>query len=80
MCQKYKKRSTKYGHLPAKELESLDLWNTVCVDLIGPFFLLAKVRLTDGTLKESKITLQVMTFIDLTTGWFDMIAEVQDVG
>ena len=39
MCQKYKKRSTKYGHLPPKEVESLDPWNTICVDLIGPYLL-----------------------------------------
>ena len=77
MCQKYKKRSTKYGHLPPKEVESLDPWNTVCVDLIGPYSLKAKIRSTDGKLKEREITLQAMTFIDPATSWFE-IAEVPD--
>ena len=77
MCQKYKKRSTKYGHLPPKEVESLDPWNTVCVDLIGPYSLKANVRTSDGKLEEREITLQGMTFIDPATGWFE-IAEVPD--
>jgi hypothetical protein len=76
-CQNYKKRSTKYGHLPPKEVESLDPWNTVCVDLIGPYSLKAKIRSTDGKLKEREITLQAMTFIDPATSWFE-IAEVPD--
>ena len=76
-CQKYKKRSTKYGHLPSKEVESLDPWNTVCVDLIGPYSLKAKIRMTDGTLKEREITLQAMTFIDPASSWFEIV-EVPD--
>lgn len=69
-CQKYKKRSTKYGHLPSKEVESLDPWSTVCVDLTGPYLLKAKIRVTDGILKEREITLQAMTFIDPASSWF----------
>jgi hypothetical protein len=74
-CQKYKRRSTKYGHLPPKEAESLNPWHTVCVDLIGPYSLKAKVRMTNGELEEREISLQGMTFIDPATGWFE-IAEV----
>ena len=68
-CHKFKKRSTKYGHLPPNEV---DLWNIVCVDLIGPSSLKAKVRLIDG-----KLNLQGMTFIDLASGWFE-VTEVPD--
>ena len=77
MCQKYKKRSTKYGHLPPKAVEPLDPWNTVCVDLIGPYSLKVNVRYPDGSIKVREVTLQAMTFIDPATSWFE-IAEVPD--
>ena len=36
-CQKYKKRRFKYGKLPAKNTPQLVPWETVHVDLIGPY-------------------------------------------
>jgi hypothetical protein len=35
-CQRTKRNSKKYGHLPAKEAE-VDPWEILCVDLIGPY-------------------------------------------
>ena len=35
-CQKAKKQNTKYGKLPAKTAEEHP-WDTLCVDLIGPY-------------------------------------------
>ena len=74
-CQKYKKRNTKYGHLPAKEAETLEPWHTVCVDLVGTYTVKANVRQLDGSIKVCELKLLAMTFIDPATGWFE-IAEV----
>ena len=74
-CQKFKKRTKKYGHLEPKQAETLVPWHTVCVDLIGTYSLTAKVRQPDGTIKNCELKLLCMTFIDPATGWFE-IAEV----
>ena len=72
-CQKFKKRSTKYGHVPPKEAETMEPWHTVCVDLIGNYSVKAKVRQTDGSIKVCEINLLCMTFIDPATGWFEIV-------
>jgi hypothetical protein len=72
-CQKFKKRSTKYGHLAPKEAETLEPWHTVCVDLIGTYSIKAKVRQTDGSIKNYDLSLLCMTFIDPATGWFEIV-------
>jgi hypothetical protein len=74
-CQKFKKRNHKYGHLPPKEVGELKPWDTVCVDLIGPYKILAKQRQPDGSIKKKDLTLCAMTFVDPATGWFE-IAEI----
>ena len=78
-CQKFKKRSTKYGHLAPKEAEeSLEPWHTYEVwvlDLIGKYSIKAEVRQTDGSIKKCDLSLLCMTFINPATGWFE-IAEV----
>jgi hypothetical protein len=57
-CQKAKLTTIKYGILPAKEAES-NPWDTVCVDLIGPY----KIRR-----KEKKyLKLWCLTMIDPVT-------------
>ena len=44
-CLTKKKQITKHGQLPAKELTDGDVkpWNTVCVDVVGPYEIEAKV-------------------------------------
>ena len=67
-CQLTKKTKKKYGHLPPKVAEAKP-WDTLCIDLIGPY-----------TVKEKgnkKWTLQCLTMIDPATGWFEII-EVED--
>jgi hypothetical protein len=63
-CQRTKRTSKKYGHLPVKEAEA-DPWEVLCVDLIGPY-----------TIKRSgkarNLTLWCVTMIDPATGWFEM--------
>jgi hypothetical protein len=72
-CQKFKKRSRKYGHLPPKEVDQLIPWDTVNVDLIGPYKILAQQRQPDGSIKRKDLTLCAMTFIDPATGWFEIV-------
>ena len=69
-CQKFKKRSTKYGKLESKVAETVVPWHTVCVDLIGTYVIKAKVKQIDGTIKSQELQLCCMTFIDPATGWF----------
>ena len=66
ICQKYKKKKKKYGKLPPKNSTMIP-WDTVCVDLVGPY------TVTDHTGTDR--TLMAMTFIDPATGWFE-IAEL----
>ena len=54
----------KYGKLPAKkaEMEST-LWEQVNVDLVGPLLVKTPSR---------EHTLNALTMIDLSTGWFEL--------
>ena len=63
-CQLTKKHTKKYGKLPAKIAE-IDPWQTMCVDLIGPYIIKNK------NLKEP-LELWCVTMIDPATGWFEM--------
>lgn len=76
ICQMNKKRKTKYGHLPPKEVGELKPWERVHVDLIGPYTKTVK-QIQPGLDKPKKVDLELiaMTFIDPATGWFE-IAEV----
>ena len=50
----------------------------VCVDLVGPYSLKAKVRQLDGKVIEQEIKLLAMTFIDPATGWFEWAQVIDD--
>ena len=63
-CQKNKLQKKKYGHLPEKQAEA-NPWQTVCVDLIGPYTLRTK---------RGKRKLQAMSIIDPATGWLELVA------
>lgn len=67
ICQRTKRTKKKYGHLPPKEAE-VNPWETLCVDMIGPYQI---------TNKQTKNTAQLwcVTMIDPATGWF----EIKDV-
>ena len=41
ICQGYKKQKRHYGHLPTKAAEAQP-WETLCVDLIGPYAICRK--------------------------------------
>jgi len=74
-CQLYKKRKGKYGKIPTKIIGNEEPWTTVHIDLIGPYSVKAKKRLSDDTIVDNEYNLTCMTFLDPVTGWFE-IAEV----
>ena len=71
VCQQHKKKR-KYGLLPAKKIEELVPWETVHIDLIGPYSVTAKQIQPGGSIKEVELTLTAMTMVDPATGWFEI--------
>ena len=71
LCQRTKRptaANSKLGKLPAKQAETT-LWETLCVDLIGPYA-------THGKGKQKPLQLWAMTMIDPATGLLE-IAEMK---
>ena len=64
ICQKSKKHTKKYGHVPEKEAES-NPWEVLCVDLIGPY--------TVPKNRREKLSLWCCTMIDPATGWVEIV-------
>ena len=62
-CQREKLTNQKYGKLPPKQAET-NPWDTLCVDLIGPYTIPLK--------GEKPLKLWCFTMINPATGWFDM--------
>ena len=62
-CQKNKRNSRKYGHLPEKEAEAQP-WDKMCIDLIGPYTIRRK--------GQSSLICKCVTMIDPATGWFEI--------
>jgi hypothetical protein len=62
-CQKAKIKNQKYGKLPPKEAVT-NPWDTLCVDLIGPYKICRKGK--------KDLVLWCLTMIDPVTGWFEM--------
>ena len=61
---KNKRDTKKYGLLPPKEAEAVH-WETLCVDMIGPYTI--RIKNTNY-----EVTLHCVTMIDPATGWFEM--------
>ena len=74
-CQVSKKRKVRYGHLPPQNKGTLIPWETVHVDLIGPYTVKVNQEQPGQIIKEVELQLTCMTFLDPATGWFE-IAEV----
>ena len=62
-CQKNKRRSKKFGHLPEKEAEAIP-WDKMCIDLIGPYVI--------NRANKSRLICKCVTMIDPATGWFEI--------
>jgi hypothetical protein len=62
-CQRNKRQSKKFGHLPEKDAEAMP-WDKMCVDLIGPYTINRKGK--------ELIKCKCVTMIDPATGWFEV--------
>jgi transposase InsO family protein len=62
-CQRNKRKKLSYGHVPAKEAETVP-WDKLCVDLIGPYKIRRKGR--------KDLVCKAVTMIDPATGWFEI--------
>ena len=62
-CQKNKRRTRKFGHLPEKVAEAQP-WDQMCIDLIGPYTIRRK--------GQKDLTCKCVTMIDPATGWFEI--------
>ena len=62
-CQRTKRRSKKFGHLPPKEAEAQP-WDKLCIDLIGPYTIRRK--------GQENLICKCVTMIDPATGWFEI--------
>ena len=62
-CQRNKRKSKKYGHLPEEEAEALP-WDKICIDLIGPYTIQRK--------GQKDLICKCVTMIDPATGWFEI--------
>lgn len=71
-CQLNKRKTKKYGHLPAKVAEA-NPWETLCVDLIGPYTI-QRPKKKRGSKKQEEptLTLWCLTMIDPATGWLEI--------
>ena len=63
-CQQTKRTKKKYGKLPEKEVEIIP-WETLCVDMIGPYKIPRK--------RKKDLELWAITMIDPATGWFEIV-------
>ena len=59
ICQRTKRKPTKYGLLPPKEAEAKP-WDKLCIVLIGPY----KIRRKG----KKDLIMKAVTMIDLVTG------------
>ena len=66
-CQLCKNPRKNYGYIPFKEVKQTP-WDTVCVNLIGPYSMTTKT--------ERELHLQAMTMADPATGWFKTVEYV----
>ena len=73
MQKKYKPRRTKYGHVPPKNVGTLVPWDTVHVDLIGPYTVTTNQYQVDGSTREVTLQLTCMTMLNPVTGWFEIV-------
>ena len=69
-CKKFKNRKTLYGHLPPKNISELKPWDTVHVDLIGPYIKSIRQHHPCGNVIRNNSSLTCMKMIDPATGWF----------
>ena len=73
-CQQFKKRKTLYGHLPPKNTAELKPWDSVHIDLIGPYSKSIRQQHPGGGAIWKNASLTCMEMIDPASGWFAIVS------
>ena len=73
MCQWFKNRKTLYGRLQPKKTTELKSWDSVHVDLIGPYSKSIRQQHPIGAIVKNNFSLTCMAIIDSATGWFEIV-------
>ena len=71
-CQQFKNRKTLYGHLPPNNTEELKTWDSLHVDLIGPYSKSISKQQPGGAIIWNNASLTCMEMIDPVKVWFDI--------
>ena len=71
--QQFKKRNTLSGQIPPKIIAALKPWNSVHIDLIGPYSKSIIKHHPDGTIIKKYYSLNCMKINDTTTGSFEIV-------
>ena len=61
-----------HGSLPLKNITELEPWDTVDVDLIGPYSKSIRQQHLGGAIINNNFCLAFMTIIDPAIGWFEI--------
>ena len=72
-CQQFKKRKTIYGHRPPNNTAELKPWDSVHVDLIGPYSKSIRQQHPGRSVIQNNSSLTYMTMVDPATGWFEIV-------
>ena len=75
MCkifQQFKNRKTIYERLPPISISELKPWDTLDLDLIGPYSKSIRQHHQGGAIINNNISLTCMMIIDPGTGWFEI--------
>ena len=72
ICQQFKKRKTIYGRLPPNKIAELKPWDTVHVNLIGPYTKSIRQKHLGGAIIKNNASLNWMNMIKPALGWFEI--------
>ena len=71
-CQQFKNRNILYVNLPPNDIAELTPWDSVYVDLIGPYSKSIRQQQPGGAIIWNNVCLTWITMTDPATGWFEI--------
>ena len=70
---KSSKRENVYGHLPHKNISELKLWDSVHVDLMGPYRNYIRKQQPGDTIISNNDSMTCIMMINPAIGWFEIV-------
>ena len=71
--QLFKNRKNPYGHLPPKNISELKPWDSMHVDLIGPYIRSIRQQQPGYAVIHKISSITSIPIINLATGWFEIV-------